>query len=320
VDVDGLEPDRWYFYRFRTGQATSAVGRTRTAPAAGATTPRDSRSRPARATKPAITRRHEHLSREDVDLVAFLGDYIYEYAPGRNAVRPHSSLEVWNLDGYRGRYAQYKSDPALQAAHAARPWVAIADDHEVDNNYAGLSGENDFESVEWMRTRRAAAYQAWWENQPVRTPRANSWADLVMMRRVDWGSLARLHMLDGRQYRSNQACGDGTRKCRARLGRSQAHDARDAQEKWLSNGLIDVEAALAGAGQPGDDRAVRDEVAGREAHVRHGQLGRVSGGESAFAQLDRDVRAESHGGDHGRHSLELGERAALDVRGATTGR
>jgi alkaline phosphatase D len=114
----------------------------------------------------------------------------------------------------------------------------IWDDHEVDNNYAGVHGEHGMESEEQMRTRRAAAYQAWWENQPVRVPRARSWADLTIMRTADWGSLARFHLLDGRQYRTDEACGGSSREVpcenwadpkRTMLG--------DAQEKWLSDGL-----------------------------------------------------------------------------------
>jgi alkaline phosphatase D len=243
VDVDGLAPDRWYFYRFRSGQAASMVGRMRTAPAAGTRSPLKFAFASCQHYEQGYYNAHEHLAREEIDLVAFLGDYIYEYGPNKANVRQHASTEVMTLDGYRGRYAQYKSDPALQAAHARCSWLLITDDHEVDNNYAGDSGENDMESVEWMRARRAAAYQAWWEHQPVRVPRANSWADLVQMRRVDWGGLARFHLLDGRHYRSNQACGDGDQvvPCadwddpkRTMLG--------DPQEKWLSDGLASSKA------------------------------------------------------------------------------
>jgi alkaline phosphatase D len=122
--------------------------------------------------------------------------------------------------------------------HARCRWMLITDDHEVDNNYAGLVGESDMESAEQMHARRAGAYQAWWEHQPVRVPRASSWGDLVQMRRLEWGDLARFHLLDGRQYRSDQACGDGDRDVpcgdwadpkRTMLG--------DAQEQWLSDGL-----------------------------------------------------------------------------------
>src|SRR6185436_19077854 len=170
--------------------------------------------------------------------VAHLGDYIYEYSPNPRGVRQHANAEVRDLSAYRIRYGQYKSDPALCAAHALCPWIIIWDDHEVDNNYANLSGENNMESEEQMRTRRAAAYQAWWEHMPVRVPRAKSWADLTITRKARWGALADIFLLDGRQYRTNQACGDGTQSIpcgdwsdpkRTMLGA--------AQEKWLVDGL-----------------------------------------------------------------------------------
>jgi len=238
VDVDGLEPNRWYFYRFKSGQAESTIGRTRTAPAAGATIPLTLAVASCQHYEQGYYTAYEHMAREQLDAVAFLGDYIYESGPNHSNPRLHANAEPLTLDGYRTRYSQYKTDAALQAMHAAVPWMLMTDDHEVDNNYAGLVSENEVESVEQMRERRAAAYQAWWEHQPVRVPRANSWADLVQMRRLDWGDLARIHLLDGRQYRSDQACGDGDRDVpcgdwadpkRTMLG--------DAQEKWLSDGL-----------------------------------------------------------------------------------
>ncbi len=134
--------------------------------------------------------------------------------------------------------AQYKLDPALQKAHAMCPWIVTWDDHEVDNNYAGLVGENIFESEEQMRLRRAAAYQAWWEHQPVRVPRAKSWADLNIARTGNWGALARFWVLDTRQYRSDQACGDGNRvvPCGDWSDPTRTLMGSD-QEKWLFNGL-----------------------------------------------------------------------------------
>ena len=238
VDVDGLAPNRWYFYRFRSGQAESVVGRTRTAPAAGTMAPLALALASCQHYEQGYYTAYEHMAREELDAVAFLGDYIYESGPNRANPRQHSNAEPSTIEGYRTRYAQYKSDPALQAMHARCPWMLITDDHEVDNNYAGLVSENEMESVDQVHARRAAAYQAWWEHQPVRVPRANSWADLVQMRRIDWGDLARIHLLDGRQYRDDQACGDGDREVpcgnwadvkRTMLG--------DAQEKWLSEGL-----------------------------------------------------------------------------------
>ncbi len=238
IDDDGLAPGRWYHYRFTAGDAVSPIGRLRSTPAAGAV----ERLRFAFAScqhyESGYFTAFDHMAREELDLVAHLGDYIYEYAGIADRVRHHAGLDIRMLDDYRRRYAQYKSDPMLQAAHARCPWLVTWDDHEVDNNYASLVGENRMKSDEQMHARRAAAYQAWWEHMPVRVPRARSWADLSITRSMDWGDLARLWVLDTRQYRSDQACGDGdivvpcvgwSDPSRTMLG--------EQQERWLTDGL-----------------------------------------------------------------------------------
>jgi alkaline phosphatase D len=239
VDVDGLSPDRWYFYRFTSMDATSPVGRMRTTPAAGATTPLRFIFNSCQHYEQGLYTSLLHQAREEADLVTHLGDYIYEYGPTPGRVRLHNSTEIRTLEQYRARYALYKGDPMLQQAHARCPWIVTWDDHEVDNNYANLVGENNMESEEQMRARRAAAYQAWWEHQPVRVPRVRSWADLNIVRSFDWGTLAHFSILDSRQYRSDQACNDqfniklpcGTwaDTSRTMLGAGQ--------ERWLSQGL-----------------------------------------------------------------------------------
>jgi len=238
VDVDGLLADRWYFYRFAAAGATSSVGRFRTSPAPGATP----RLRLAVAScqhyEQGLFTAYAHMAREEIDLVAHLGDYIYEYGAIPNRVRSHGSFEIRTLDDYRRRYALYKSDPLLQAAHARCPWVVTWDDHEVDNNYAGSVGENLMESEEQMRARRAAGYQAWWENQPVRVPRARSWGDLNITRTMSWGSLARFWVMDSRQYRSDQACGDGSREVPCGDWADPSRTVLGAQqERWIADGL-----------------------------------------------------------------------------------
>lgn len=238
INVTGLQADRWYFYRFQTGDAKSPVGRFRTTPADGARTPLDFAFVSCQSYEAGLFTAYAHLAREDrLDLGVHLGDYIYEGAGNPRAVRPHHGLEIRTVDDYRRRYAQYKSDPLLQAAHARCPWLVTWDDHEVDNNYAGLAGENAMESVEQMRTRRAAAYQAWWEHQPVRVPRAQSWADLTITRTVNWGALTRFWMLDTRQYRDDQACGDTTTTPCEEWKNPQRGLLGAAQEKWLVDGL-----------------------------------------------------------------------------------
>ncbi|QJR37463.1 alkaline phosphatase D family protein [Gemmatimonas groenlandica] len=237
IDVDGLEADRWYFYRFTTGDAVSKTGRFRTTPADGATTPLAFAFASCQRWDQGYFTALGHLAQEEIDLAVHLGDYIYEYASPSTAVRKHQGLEIRTLDDYRRRYAQYKSDLDLQAAHARCPWLVTWDDHEVDNNYAGLTGENVMESTEQMRTRRAAAYQAWWEHQPVRVPRAQSWADLTITRTINWGAMARFWMLDTRQYRDPQVCADVPLKECAPWTDPKRGLLGTAQEKWLVDGL-----------------------------------------------------------------------------------
>ena len=144
VEVDGLRPARPYWYRFRVGTWESPVGRTRTAPEPSADV---DRVRLAFAScqhwEHGYYTAHRHLAREDLDAVLFLGDYIYEYAAFENPVRPVTGPEAATLDGYRQRYAQYKTDPDLQAVHAAFPFIVTWDDHEVDNDYANDLSQDD---------------------------------------------------------------------------------------------------------------------------------------------------------------------------------
>ena len=211
LQLRGLEPARWYWYRFTALGQRSMVGRTRTAPAADAA---------AGGLNFAIAscQRWEHghwaawrdAAAPDaagcgLDLVLFLGDYIYEYGALPVGVRLHSQGVAHALDGYRERYALYKSDPLLQAAHAACPWLVIWDDHEVDNDYAGAQGQGLDPT---FPARRAAAYRAWWEHMPL-APALRPGRDgtpLHMHGALDWGRLARLHWADGRQYRDMQPC------------------------------------------------------------------------------------------------------------------
>jgi alkaline phosphatase D len=246
VDVKGLEPERWYWYRFMLGDAVSPVGRTRTAPAPGA--------------MPAMLRlavascqhwefgsyaAHRHIAAASPDLVAFLGDYIYEWGPYRlhHPAGAQRVNESYTLADYRARYAQYKSDPDLQAAHRAAPWIVTWDDHEVANDY---SPERDELLSPGFGERRAAAYQAFYEHMPLRLapPRAGAAGEMRIYQRYDWGRLARLHVLDDRQYRAVHACspkGRGgsssvTRACSALRDPSRSMLGRE-QEAWFKAGL-----------------------------------------------------------------------------------
>jgi alkaline phosphatase D len=205
VDVTGLRPGAWYWYRFIVGDQVSPVGRTRTAPAPGH---RRDRLRFLFASCQNWQAGHwplwAHAPADDPDVVLHLGDYIYEGGISSSGVRRHNSTEVRDLAAYRNRYGLYKGDPALQGIHAACPWIVTWDDHEFDNNYAGLESSTPGDDPDFA-ARRAAAYQAWWEHMPARLP-APTGPDLLIYRAFDWGRLARFHVIDTRQYRDPQAC------------------------------------------------------------------------------------------------------------------
>ena len=215
VEVGGLRPAGEYFYRFRAGSELSPVGRTKTAPAFGASVAEMNFAFVScQQYEHGYFTAYRHMSEEDLDLVVHLGDYIYEYgpnqyvAPGGN-VRTHVGPEIVSLSDYRRRHAQYRTDEDLQAAHAAFPWAVTWDDHEVENNYADEIPEGG-QSVEAFILRRAAAYQAYYEHMPLRRTSVPSGPDMQLYRRLTFGNLAEFNVLDTRQYRDDQAAGDGT--------------------------------------------------------------------------------------------------------------
>jgi alkaline phosphatase D len=230
VELTGLEPARWYWYQFTTGGVDSPIGRTRTAPAAGASPKKLSFAVASCQNYPAgYFTALGHLAKEDLDLVVHLGDYIYEGGVGNNTPRKHNSTEVADLTAYRNRYALYKTDPDLQAAHAAFPWVVTWDDHEVENNYANLNRANQNPPGDF-RVRRAAAYQAYYEHQPLRRASLPGGPDMLLYRRLAFGNLAEFNVLDTRQYRSVQTTPDHFRDADRTMTGA-------VQEKWLTDGL-----------------------------------------------------------------------------------
>ena len=236
VEVDGLAGGRDYFYRMIAGGEPSPVGRTRTAPPAG--DPID------RLRFAFISCQHyetgwytalRHLAAEDVGFVAHLGDYIYEGGRDRR-VRVHEGPEVTTLEGYRARYTTYRSDVDLQAAHAAAPWIVTWDDHEVDNDYAGTAAEDD-QNPDQLLLRRAAAYQAYYEFMPLRRSSMPNGPDMPLYRRLAFGDLVEMSVLDTRQYRSKQPCGgENEVTCAAHVSPGQTI-LGDAQRRWLADGL-----------------------------------------------------------------------------------
>lgn len=237
VEVSGLRPERWYWYRFKVGTELSPTGRTRTAPPADAL---PARLRFAFAScqhyETGLFTAYDHLAREDLDLVVHLGDYIYEGAANDQRVRRHNSPEIFQLDDYRARYALYKSDPSLQRAHAIAPWIVTWDDHEVANNYAGdIPGTPSTKPA--FLLRRAAAYQAYFEHMPLRRSAQPHGPDMLLYRSLNYGRLAQFHVLDTRQYRTDQPQGDGVKPPHPVLMDPQGTALGDRQRDWLFTGL-----------------------------------------------------------------------------------
>jgi alkaline phosphatase D len=244
VLVNHLRPARRYWYRFLAGGVASPVGRTRTAPAEDATV---DRLRLALAScqhyEQGWFTAHREIAEQDLDAVVFVGDYIYDSSNRRFRLRSHEAESPCTLDEFRARYATYKRDPDLQACHAAHPWILAWDDHEVRNDYAGTFGDEDELSPEAFVQMRAAAYQAYFEHQPLALDQLPGPHGLRMHDRFRWGRLADLWMLDGRQYRSPQVCNGGhvagghvRWRCRALADNHGTMLGAD-QEHWLQEGL-----------------------------------------------------------------------------------
>lgn len=242
VELEGLRPAREYFYRFAMGDAASPVGRTKTAPGPDADTDRfDFAFLSCQHYEHGYYTALRHLAAEPLDVVVHLGDYIYEGPARPDDVRRHEGGETVDLEGYRARYATYRRDGDLQAAHAAAPWLVTFDDHEVDNDWAGDVPEDD-QSPEAFLLRRAAAFQAFYEFMPLRRASMPTGPAMQAYRRLRFGRLLEMSLLDTRQYRDDQpcegttgpTCGEHFEPGRTLLG--------DDQRAWLQRGLTGSDA------------------------------------------------------------------------------
>lgn len=256
VEVQGLASDRWYFYRFMVGDAVSPTGRTRTVPAPDALV---NRLRLAYAScqnwQHGYFSAYRHMLAENLDMVLFLGDYMYEYPFNAASVRPggvNGTGWALTLDDYRQRYALYKSDADLQAMHQACPWLLTWDDHEVQNDYAGLQEGSSGPVQPSFAARRAAAYQAFYEHMPLPASALTQalagltgGAQMRIYQRVNYGRLASFYMLDSRQYRDPQVCTRQGKKGASTLNPANCDAWNDparsllgaTQEQWLNTEL-----------------------------------------------------------------------------------
>lgn len=240
VEVSGLEPARYYWYRFKVGKEISPVGRTKTAPAySSQVNALNLAFASCQAWHEGFYTAYQHMAQEDLDVVFHLGDYIYENGIGptggvRNVSLPpvHNNKTV-TLSQYRLRYALYKTDPDLQAAHASFPFVVTGDDHDVENNYAGDISEYGVSREDFL-AQRAVAYQAYYENLPLRSTSIPNGPDMILYRKLTYGNLVQFNVLDTRQYRSDQVktntpTAETLDPNRTMLGQEQ--------ERWLLNNL-----------------------------------------------------------------------------------
>ncbi len=241
VEVQGLRPDRWYWYRFTAGGHESPLGRTRTTPARGAgVTALRIGYGSCQKYEAGNWAAHRQLAADTPDLILFLGDYIYEGATGAG-VRKHPPFRAEDLGSYRHRYALYKLDPHLQASHAAAPWMTIWDDHEVSNDYGDDMDRTGADRATFLK-RRAAGYQAFYENMPLRRRTRPVGPDMQLYRSLDWGRLAQLQFLDGRQHRNHRTCEAVSNEKSIPYDCAERQDPQRSllgmpQERWLHDRL-----------------------------------------------------------------------------------
>lgn len=248
VEVEGLQSDRPYWYRFTCGRDRSFAGRARTLPAAGAKLDRVRFvAAGCQHYEQGLFTAYRRIAQEEADFVWHYGDYIYE---GRDepvrvdrasglpvpVVREHHGDEPYSLDDYRTRYAQYKTDPDLQAAHAAHVWWTTWDDHEIDNNWASRF-DQDGTPPEVFDLRRQGAAQAYYENMPLRRRSFPQGTAIQVFRRAAYGDLLDAHFLDTRQFRDDQPCGDNFKPvCPEALDPKRTIMGAQ-EERWLLDGL-----------------------------------------------------------------------------------
>ena len=240
VTANGLKPDRWYWYRFTSGDAVSPIGRTRTMPS-----PEQMPDKLRFAVtscqnyEQGLFTAYQQMQRDEVDLVFHLGDYIYEYEAGKNGdVRTHLGDEITSLTDYRVRYSQYRSDKDLTNMHAACPWLVTWDDHEFDNNCADEVSEEKGVSPAEFLARRANAYQAYYEMMPLRPSCLPSGPDMQLFRKASFGQLADFFVLDTRQYRTDQPNND--RACQLNEAALNAENSLlgKKQKNWLKRSML----------------------------------------------------------------------------------
>jgi alkaline phosphatase D len=247
VEIAGLRPNRPYWYRFMAGRERSLTGRARTLPQLGIALDRVRFvAAGCQNYENGLFTAYRGIAAEELDFFWHYGDYIYESRGTAvvtdksglpvPVVREHAGDEPYSLDDYRRRYAQYKLDTDLQAAHAAHSWWVTWDDHETDNNWAG-DHDQDGTPPEIFNLRRQAAAQAYYENMPLRKTSFPRGTAIQIYRQASYGNLLDAHFLDTRQFRMDQPCGDNLRPVCAEALATDRTIMGATEERWLLDGL-----------------------------------------------------------------------------------
>ncbi|WP_228851585.1 alkaline phosphatase D family protein [Aegicerativicinus sediminis] len=236
INVDELDPNTYYYYRFKALNGISTVGRTKTAPIENANLKFAVAS--CSNLQWGYFNAYQGIAKEDsLDAVIHLGDYIYEHGEGvyadtsleRKHVPKH---EIVSLGDYRTRYSQYRLDSDLQAAHAEHPFIAIWDDHEITNN-AYMDGAQNHQDEEGdYKTRTEIAKKVYYEWMPIRESEH-------LYRELNFGEMADLFMLDERldgRTKQVDSINDPT------IGNEDRHILGENQMKWLEGSLINSKA------------------------------------------------------------------------------
>lgn len=252
VELTGLQPDRPYWYRFGVGRDRTQLGTARTLPLPGKALDRIRFGvAGCQNLEDGLFTAYAHLAREDVAFVWHYGDYIYEDRPRqvnynfdgspREHVRSHVGTDCFTLGDYRRRYAQYKMDPDLQAAHLSASWFTTFDDHEIVNDWTGDVSPRQPDPA-LFAFHRAAAMQAYYEHMPLRRSSMPGANGMQLYRRARIGDLLDAHFLDTRQYRSAQACKGGFNPACPELGAPERTVLGETQQAWLNKALAEKSA------------------------------------------------------------------------------
>jgi len=246
--VTGLKAYEQYYYRFATATEDSPVGRFRTAPPDGSDQPVRFAFFSCADYTHGYYNAYEKMAGEDLDFVVCLGDYIYsetyhsketgtsvrEDRIGRPPQEGYESVQraAQTLSDYRRKYSLYRSDRSLRKVHANFPVVMLWDDHEVQNNYAGKRADGGLPANEqYSRRRQAAGYRAFFESMPI-----SRRGDNRIYRSINYGRNVELFVMDQRQYRDDQPCGDAVSEPCAEWDQPRDFLGR-TQMSWLKNGL-----------------------------------------------------------------------------------